>query len=50
MYIDDVPGRYVYSDGEFVFEEGFFNTFGSSRLKIEHLIDILSETVSKIGR
>lgn len=43
MYIDDKPGRYKYINEEFVFEEGFFNTFGSNRLKIEHFIDILTK-------
>ena len=41
MKIDDVPGRYVYKNGEFVFEKGEFNTFGSNRLKIEHFIQML---------
>ncbi len=41
MYIDGKPGRYKYMNGEFIFEEGLFNTFGSSRLKIEHFLQIL---------
>lgn len=44
MYIDGKPGRYKYVNGEFVFEEGFFNTFGSSRLKLEHFVNILKKT------
>ena len=43
MRINDVPGRYVYQDGKFVFEEGEFNTFGSNRLKLEHFISLLKE-------
>lgn len=38
MCIDGVPGRYKDIDGEFVFEEGKFNVFGSTKLKIEDLI------------
>lgn len=38
MCIDGVPGRYKDVDGEFVFEEGKFNVFGSTKLKIEDLI------------
>lgn len=43
MYINGVPGRYQLIDGEYIFEEGIFNTFGSNKLKIEHFIDILSD-------
>ena len=42
MSIDGHHGRYVYKDGDFVFEEGDFNVFGSNKLKIEHFINILS--------
>ena len=45
MRINDVPGRYVYKNGEFVFEEGEFNTFGSNRLKIEHFVQLLKKNV-----
>lgn len=43
MYINDKPGRYRFVNGDFVFEEGFFSTFGSNRLKIEHFIEILDK-------
>lgn len=42
MRINDVPGRYIFKDGDFIFEEGEFNKFGSNRLKIENFIEILS--------
>lgn len=42
MSIEGHHGRYVYKDGDFVFEEGNFNVFGSVRLKIENFIDVLS--------
>lgn len=42
MYIDGKPGRYKFKNGEFVFEEGLFNTFGSNRLKLEHFTEILN--------
>lgn len=38
MCIDGVPGRYRDLNGEFVFEEGEFNVLGSTKLKIEDLI------------
>lgn len=43
MCIDGHHGRYVYKNGDFVFEEGDFNVFGSTRLKIEHFIQLLSK-------
>lgn len=42
MSIDGKPGRYKYIDGEYVFEEGKFNVFGSTKLKIEHFMEILN--------
>ncbi|MBR5604502.1 MAG: hypothetical protein IKY27_10760 [Bacteroidales bacterium] len=41
MCIDGIPGRYRDIDGEFVFEEGEFNVFGSTKLKIEDFIRLL---------
>lgn len=43
MCIDGHHGRYVYRDGKFVFEEGDFNVYGSTKLKIEHFIQLLSK-------
>ena len=43
MSIDGHHGRYVYRDGDFVFEEGDFNVFGSTLLKIEHFVQLLSK-------
>lgn len=42
MCIDGHHGRYVYKDGDFVFEEGDFNVFGSTRLKIERFVGLLN--------
>lgn len=42
MCIDGHHGRYVYKDGDFVFEEGDFNVFGSMKLKIEHFMKLLN--------
>lgn len=42
MSIDGVHGRYRYENGDFVFEEGDFNVYGSIKLKIEHFIQLLS--------
>lgn len=41
MCIDGHHGRYVYANGDFVFEEGDFNVFGSTKLKIEHFVQLL---------
>ena len=43
MSIDGVHGRYVWRDGDYHFEEGDFNTFGSNRLKLEHFVKLLQE-------
>lgn len=42
MSIDGKHGRYVYKNGDFEFEEGDWNVYGSVKLKIEHFVDILS--------
>ena len=43
MCIDGHHGRYLYKDGNFEFEEGDFNVFGSTKLKIEDFIRILKK-------
>lgn len=43
MYVDGKPGRFLYENGDFVFEEGIFNTFGSNKLKIMHFMEILGK-------
>jgi glutathione synthase/RimK-type ligase-like ATP-grasp enzyme len=45
MCIDGIPGRYRDINGDFVFEEGKFNVFGSTRLKIEHFINLLKNNI-----
>lgn len=42
MCIDGKHGRYKDINGEFIFEEGDFNIHGSTKLKIEHFMKILS--------
>ncbi len=42
MCIDGKHGRYKYTNGEFVFEEGDFNVHSSAKLKVEHFIEILN--------
>lgn len=42
MCIEGRHGRYIYKDGDYVFEEGDFNVFGSTKLKIEHFVKLLS--------
>ncbi len=41
LYIDGVPGRMVFKDNKFVFEEGHFNQHKSYKLRVEHFIKIL---------
>lgn len=42
MSINGKPGRYVWRDGDFHFEEGLFNTYWSNKIKIEHFIELLN--------
>lgn len=41
MCIDGKPGRYVFTNGKFQFEEGSFNQYKSYLLRVKHFIDIL---------
>lgn len=41
MCIDGHHGRYVYRNEDFVFEEGDFNVYGSTKLKVEDFLKIL---------
>lgn len=41
MYVDGKPGRLKRIDGEWVFEEGYFNLNQSMNLRVEHFVDIL---------
>ncbi len=43
MLVDGEPGRYVYADGEWIFEPGDFNRYESFLLRIDHFIDILTK-------
>lgn len=43
MMVDGKHGRYRYIDGQYIFEEGDFNVYGSVKLKIEHFQSLLSE-------
>lgn len=47
MYINDIPGRFVFKDGEFVFEEGYFNKHGSYMLRVQHFLEILDSEVKE---
>jgi len=37
------PGRYIFNDDKFIFEEGYFNTFGSYLLRVKHFLKLISE-------
>lgn len=41
MFIDEKPGRFIKVGGEYVFEEGYFNTHCSRLLRVKHLVDLL---------
>lgn len=43
MRIKDVPGRYIYKDNRFIFEEGVFNQHESYLLRVEHFLKLLKE-------
>ena len=41
MSIDGKPGRFLYQNGEYIFEEGHFNQHKSYMLRVKHLVEIL---------
>lgn len=43
MCVDGKHGRLVYRNDDYVFEEGDFNVYGSTKLKIEHFASLLGE-------
>jgi len=45
MYINNIPGRFVFKNNDFVFEEGIFNRHGSNLLRIEDFIEKLQKQV-----
>jgi glutathione synthase/RimK-type ligase-like ATP-grasp enzyme len=40
MLVDGIPGRYVFADGQWVFEAGDFNTHESFDLRVQTAIDL----------
>lgn len=42
MRINDIPGRYVFKNDNFVFEKGEFNRFGSNLLRVEDFCNKLN--------
>lgn len=43
MYINNIPGRFVYNDNRWLFEEGLFNGNGSANLRVEDFINKLTD-------
>jgi glutathione synthase/RimK-type ligase-like ATP-grasp enzyme len=41
MIIDGKPGRYIYKDSNWIFEEGNFNSNNSFDLRLKHVIELL---------
>lgn len=48
MLVDGEPGRYVYADGEWIFEAGDFNRHESFLLRVDHFIDILTKQPKRL--
>ena len=44
MLVDGKPGRYIYRDNEWHFDEGDFNQNQSYNLRIRHILDILDKS------
>ncbi len=47
MRINDVPGRFVIINNQFVFEEGEFNKYGSNLLRVEDFVNKLNQNYYK---
>jgi glutathione synthase/RimK-type ligase-like ATP-grasp enzyme len=45
MYINGESGRYIFQNGEFVFEKGIFNKHSSYMLRVKHLLQLLRNEV-----
>ena len=43
MLIDNIAGRFIFKDDEFIFEKGDFNKYQSFKLRVEHFTQILKE-------
>ncbi|MCK4339595.1 MAG: hypothetical protein KAW92_04625 [Candidatus Cloacimonetes bacterium] len=43
MYIDGIPGRFVFRDSKWKFEKGYFNKNGSNNLRILNLLQIANQ-------
>jgi glutathione synthase/RimK-type ligase-like ATP-grasp enzyme len=43
MKINGIPGRYILENGDFIFEEGEFNKYGSNLLRVEDFIHKLND-------
>jgi glutathione synthase/RimK-type ligase-like ATP-grasp enzyme len=47
MYVDGRPGRFLFRDGGFHFEEGHFNRNRSYNLRVEHFLQLLGGAGSR---
>ena len=47
MYVNNIPGRYRMIEGEWTFEPGFYNVYGTNLLRIAHFISLLQDCSSK---
>ena len=45
MKVDGKPGRFVFENGDFRFEEGEFHRFGSNLLRVKHFLKILNDEI-----
>lgn len=47
MKINGIPGRFILKNGEYIFEEGEFNKFGSNLLRVEDFVNKLNQSYYK---
>ena len=47
MYVNNSPGRYIYKNNKFIFEEGSFTQHQSYLLRIKHFLKILQTQINK---
>jgi hypothetical protein len=43
MKINGIPGRFIFINDKFIFEEGEFNVFGSCLLRVKNFLEILND-------
>lgn len=44
MFINQIPGRYTYINGNYIFEKGYINEYSSCKLKVQSFVNLLRNT------